>query len=737
MTFARWEPKTGAEFAAFCSSKSSEFAERLEFESAAILSHCVKPGTPPSADSHRAGLVIGLVQSGKTSSFTAVTALARDNGFNLIIIVAGTTKTLQDQTHARIAKDLKLDDLSAITRWTLLKNPSLTNDDGHALRSRIVQHLSAQAADTFDLAVPIVVVMKQHVHLNNLNALLEDIAGLENFTALIVDDEAHMHSPNVAKTRDEESATYARVRTLRSRLPVHTLLQYTATPQANLLAHIADELSPEFVYLLEPGGGYTGGEYFFIDHREAFSRRIPSDETYALDPEEFASHGPPPTLRAAFITYLVSCAADRFWERLDPAHNTMLVHPHSTTDTHATWFNSVRAMRDTITNTLNASENDPDRQQLVNTEMRAAWKDLAATEPDLPSLDELLPRMKFVLDGLQIRLLNSKNNKPVPWSNSRYWVIVGGNIVGVGFTVEGVRTTHMMRSVGIGLADTIQQRGRFFGYKKSYASLCRTWLQDDVEDAFVDYVEHEAELRRSLAEFMQEEKPLQEWKRVFFLDPRFKPTRMAAWKITMDGFKIDRSGWITQRWLSIEPAELALLHDNWDALKPLLALPFMDAPDISGATPNSTHKTASYSLDEVRSTLASMRFPGADAGRFAALRLLLARIAENEKSTATACDVVEIGGLQERSRTADLTSTEVDGTITLHQGRSPGDDPKYAGDAEARNPDRITIQIHNVGLTNSAAVIPDGPLALPFVAVYIPVPLRSHLLVESRNSSTT
>jgi hypothetical protein len=35
------------------------------------------------------GLVVGYVQSGKTLSFTAVTALARDNRFQLVIIIAG------------------------------------------------------------------------------------------------------------------------------------------------------------------------------------------------------------------------------------------------------------------------------------------------------------------------------------------------------------------------------------------------------------------------------------------------------------------------------------------------------------------------------------------------------------------------------------------------------------------------------------------------------------------------
>ena len=47
---------------------------------------------------------------------------------------------------------------------------------------------------------------------------------------------------------------------------------YTATPQAPLLINLADVLSPDFVSVLTPGAGYTGGEYFFEQHKDTFVR---------------------------------------------------------------------------------------------------------------------------------------------------------------------------------------------------------------------------------------------------------------------------------------------------------------------------------------------------------------------------------------------------------------------------------------------------------------------------------
>ena len=72
-----------------------------------------------------------------------------------------------------------------------------------------------------------------------------------------------------------------------------------------------------------------------------------------------------------------------------------------------------------------------------------------------------------------------------------------------GFTVEGLTVTYMPRSVGVGNADTIQQRARFFGYKQSYLGYCRVYLDEDARDAYIDYVEHEEDMRRRLAEHQE------------------------------------------------------------------------------------------------------------------------------------------------------------------------------------------------------------------------------------------
>ena len=76
--------------------------DRIFDNAAAILSHCPGVGNSPCEPS--VGIMIGKVQSGKTSNFIGLAALAMDNGYPLIIVLGGTKKNLVDQNCGRISE---------------------------------------------------------------------------------------------------------------------------------------------------------------------------------------------------------------------------------------------------------------------------------------------------------------------------------------------------------------------------------------------------------------------------------------------------------------------------------------------------------------------------------------------------------------------------------------------------------------------------------------------------------
>src|SRR4051794_21940704 len=82
-----WQPRlgpVGESFIARQLSLAEEERVRVVAEAQDILSVAL----PPAERGSRTVLVVGRVQSGKTLSFEMLTALARDNGYGLVIIIA-------------------------------------------------------------------------------------------------------------------------------------------------------------------------------------------------------------------------------------------------------------------------------------------------------------------------------------------------------------------------------------------------------------------------------------------------------------------------------------------------------------------------------------------------------------------------------------------------------------------------------------------------------------------------
>ena len=102
-----------------------------------MLAKCVAPTAPPKQET---GLVVGHVQSGKTLSFTTVAALARDNGYQMVIAIAGTSINLRDQSTKRLEDDLNLL-TRADRKWQHFKSHEF-NEGDHAKNRKCLSRLA-------------------------------------------------------------------------------------------------------------------------------------------------------------------------------------------------------------------------------------------------------------------------------------------------------------------------------------------------------------------------------------------------------------------------------------------------------------------------------------------------------------------------------------------------------------------------------------------------------------------
>ena len=118
-----WLPAVGSETLDFLERVVPESSqETVRNTAASILGHGIAPVDQVGRET---GLVVGYVQSGKTMSFEAVATLARDNNFQMVIIIAGTSNPLLDQSTGRVRRDLRLDDPDRARSWVHFQNSDL------------------------------------------------------------------------------------------------------------------------------------------------------------------------------------------------------------------------------------------------------------------------------------------------------------------------------------------------------------------------------------------------------------------------------------------------------------------------------------------------------------------------------------------------------------------------------------------------------------------------------------
>lgn len=510
-----WNPQPGTETSGLALPPGG--AAQIIEEARRILQRCVAPGSMPQTQT---GLVVGYVQSGKTTSFTTVAALARDNGYRMVIVIAGTTEPLFFQNQDRIIDALRLQSRPRSTPWRHITQPKL-RDQSHIAIQDALSQWDSPSATPGERRTVLITVMKQHQHLQHLIDVLQRV-NLQSTPTLLIDDEGDQAGLNTRVKQGQESTTYRRLLDLKRCLPLHSYLQYTATPQAPLLINLVDVLSPSFAEVLTPGAGYVGGADFFLRNpqhvRDIPTAQIPSNQNPLT--------APPATLTEAMLLFYTAVAVG--YVTGQPEDNcSMMVHPSQKTDPHRQFHGWVTAARTNWLQILDLPDTDQDKIDLM-ARFRRAYDDLATTYPGIPSFADVVPHLRPSLSLTEVREINTRGNRRTPqinWGQAYSWILVGGQAMDRGFTVEGLTVTYMPRTLGVGNADTVQQRARFFGYKSAYLGLCRIFVGPDVRRAFRGYVEHEEDIRGELSRFSSTSRPLSELRREFFLSRQLRPTR--------------------------------------------------------------------------------------------------------------------------------------------------------------------------------------------------------------------
>ena len=556
-------------------------------------------------------------------------------------------------------------------------------------------------------------------------AALVGALNLHEVPVLVIDDEADQASLNTEVGQGRDSATYRRLMKLRQALPSHTYLQYTATPQAPLLISIIDCLSPNFVHVLEPGDEYVGGREFFSSNL-SYVRVIPPQD---VPVGSNSLSAPPESLLDALRVFMVGVTADLRANR-NTGNRSMLVHPSHRTVQHQDFSNWVRDIFEEWKRILNLPETDPDRMELIE-DFREAYDDLEETVgSDLPAFANLVPSLSFAFRNTRVLEVNTRvgSTPPVDWSSAYGWVLVGGQAMDRGFTVEGLTVTYMPRGIGAGNADTVQQRARFFGYKRSYLGYCRLYLEQGTLNAYRSYVEHEEDIRGQLVNIQHDNGPLNEWKRAFVLDSALRPCRgqVLEFDYISGQFSDD---WVTPR---VALASDPVIQANREIVAAFLSgMTFVDDDGHPERTHSQRHVVCREAPlhDLMENLLVRMRVTATfDSQRNTGMLLQLSRALEDDPNELCTVYCMSPGrrrrrGINENGQLTNLFQ----GEVPVHPRERRGE--VYPGDRAIRDHDRVTVQVHKLDLTNGNDVVVEN---VPAIAVWIPARLTREWISQAQ-----
>lgn len=499
------------------------------------------------------GLVVGNVQSGKTANMAGLISMAADYGFNYFIVLSGMIENLRQQTETRLYDDVAN---AGNLNWQVIKNPHpyRTNNPAEKMENL---NLSDGAKHRY-----MSVVLKNSNRLKNLvKWLYSQPDKAKQLKILIIDDEADQASINTKKMYENDSDVAERTRINQElinlvhgysdfNLKAVNYISYTATPYANVLNE-SNEMSlypADFIITLEQSSDYIGPKQIFglRDPETNPPIDITRDITYSDEEQlkqihEGSKSDIPTSLKRAIQWYLISAMSMQINGHIKPI--SMLVHTSQKIADHeniefaiSKYFEEIKKDRVKF---LEESEDlfNRERVRFPKKHFIAGMENYSLSEDeinDYPEWYEIEKYLKALLsqdqdnylskikidengklkyhrgihlcidnssgtgkDDEQVRLVYPSKGDNV--SHATLFIVIGGNTLSRGLTLEGLTTSYFMRNTV--MSDSLMQMGRWFGYRFGYEIFPRIWLNSDVRNRFYEIAQIDEELREETKEF--------------------------------------------------------------------------------------------------------------------------------------------------------------------------------------------------------------------------------------------
>lgn len=528
--------------------------KNIELSCEQILARCANPKTTALTEKKK-GLVVGDVQSGKTANYLGLINMAYDYGYRIVVLLAGTTNSLREQTQKRTDSGVIGAKSDSIGNAIEFLGVGLNTNEHFAVpftnqvndfKKFVQKNLNVAIAD---INKPVVLVVKK------VKSVLESVAerlqselsekGLDCKSILIIDDEADNASITTSKDPEKPTTINRCIRDIFNKFPIASYVGYTATPFANIFINPYDDESyldlfpTDFIAQLHAPSTYFGGRLVFPknDVRSKYVRLISENEPNFL-PVVHDKYVPYPAMADSLkeaINSFVICNVIRTLRGHGLKHRSMMINITRFNDTQALVWERVTEYLDTLRNAIEQLSDMPVAEFCRNRYCNALYrlyqdddffKDIREGNPD-SGIDQI--SWGSIQQGLYeeikkfiVVVINSRNgqmNNIDPSGRKKRFdyddkkdegarvIAIGGMVLSRGLTLEGLMTSYYSRNAGA--YDTLLQMCRWFGYRPKYMDLCRIYLTQVSIDQFDAVLSATEDLKEQFSEMkLRDKKPI-------------------------------------------------------------------------------------------------------------------------------------------------------------------------------------------------------------------------------------
>ena len=450
------------------------------------------------------GLVVGDVQSGKTSNYLGLITKAADAGYKVIFLLTGTIESLRRQTQKRVEEGfIGYDSVNAedvgVGRGS--RTPKAFTSRNNDFTGKNDQNTTYKIND--NASEPMIFVIKKNVSvLKKLYASLKNIntsSAVSQITVpmIMIDDEADNASINTNKKDEDPTKINNYIRKILTLFARNTYVGFTATPFANVFISydtqdemLADDLFPRhFIYSLESPSNYCGAQkYFFESNSNVRFINDYDDKVFPLrHKKEWDGDKLFPSFYHSINVFLLANAIRDIREVEKNTHRSMLINMSRFTDVQFVIKEIVENyfadMKRAIKQNCRCKKEDYMRNSLISAlyesyELEYAdnnWFGKTAT------WDQVFERLPEAIKDIEIAVVNSsRNSNKLDYSKHERdglrVIAIGGLALSRGLTLEGLCVSYFYRNTAT--FDVLMQMGRWFGYRDDYGDMCKIYLTD-------------------------------------------------------------------------------------------------------------------------------------------------------------------------------------------------------------------------------------------------------------------